>query len=71
MEMGNCPSDPSVYPSMTGMVCSPNLDLNNNIDNTVNGRDEIFGDCGTLRVEDRKDKDFMVNTANNLELFFR
>jgi hypothetical protein len=47
-----------------------NLDVDDNIDDTANDRDEIFGDCGTLRVEDRKDKDFVLSTANNLELFF-
>ena len=29
-----------------------------------------LGNCGTLRFKDRKDKDFMLSTANNLKLFF-
>jgi hypothetical protein len=62
-------SKPSLHDNKT--MQQDNLNLDNNIDDTANDRDKNFGDCGTLRVEDRKDKDVMLSTANNLELFFR
>jgi len=56
------------FPPQQQNTQQANLNPDDNIDNTVNGWDEIFGDCGILRVEGRNDS--TVSTANNLELFF-
>jgi hypothetical protein len=47
------------------MTKQANLDLNDNINVTVNGWGEIFVGCGTPGVEDREDKDFMASTVDH------